>query len=153
MTALRSSGERLQVVAPFARGGATDLVTRIWAAALAERENFDIEIANEPGDGGTRGAAQVVHAKPDGRTLVMGTSSTHGICSAVFGHVPYDWQRDFAPVAPLVLAPGVLVVSPRSGIASVAELIERARSRPGELTFGSAGFGQTIHLCGELFRH
>lgn len=145
-------GEVLQVVAPFARGGATDLVTRIYADALAKRLGIEIEIDNEPGDGGTRGAARVARAKPDGRTVVMGSSSTHGICSAVFGDVPYDWRRDFEPVAPLVIAPGVLVVSATGGIESVADLIAKAGRQPGTLTFGSAGFGQTIHLSGELFR-
>ena len=145
-------GEKLLLVAPFARGGATDLVTRIYADALAKRERFQIEIRNEPGRGGTRAAARVAQAKPDGRTLVMGTSSTHGICSAVFERVPYDWQEDFAPVALLVVAPNVLVVPAQSGITSVAELVERARAKPGKLTFASAGFGQTIHLCGELYK-
>ena len=142
----------IHIVAPFARGGATDLVTRLYADALAKRLGVAVEITNEPGDGGTKGAARVARAAPDGRMLVMGSSSTHGICSAVFSNLPYDWRRDFAPIAPLVLAPNVLVVSSASGIRSVGDLIARARTEPGKLTFGSAGYGQTIHLCGELFR-
>jgi tripartite-type tricarboxylate transporter receptor subunit TctC len=144
--------ETIHIVAPFARGGATDLATRIYADALAARLDVKVEVTNEPGDGGTRGAARVARAAPDGRTLVMGTSSTHGICSAVFSSVPYDWRRDFAPIAPLVVAPDVLVVPSASGIRSVADLIAAAHAQPGRLTFGSAGYGQTIHLCGELFR-
>lgn len=142
----------MHIVAPFARGGATDLVTRIYADALGHLLNIPIDITNEPGDGGMRGASRVARAPADGGTVVMGTSSTHGICSAVFRNAPYDWARDFAPVAPLVMAPGVLVVPAASGIDSVADLIAKARAHPGTLTFGSAGFGQTIHLSGELFR-
>lgn len=145
-------GDSLRIVAPFARGGATDLVTRIYADALQERLGVSIAIENEPGAGGTRGAARVARAQPDGRTVVMGTSSTHGICGAIFRDVPYDWAADFAPVALLVLAPNVLVVSAAGAIDSVGDLIASARAKPGTLTFGSAGFGQTIHLCGELFK-
>src|SRR5688572_14246447 len=144
-------GDTLHIVAPFARGGATDLVTRICADVLAKRLGLDVEITNEPGEGGTLGAARVVRAPADGRTLVMGTSSTHGICSAVFRYVPYDWARHFDAIAPLVRAQGVLVVSARSDMGCVADLVAQARARPGALTFGSAGFGQTIHLSGALF--
>lgn len=143
----------MRIVAPFARGGATDLATRLYADELATRLGITITIENEPGEGGTRGATRVARAAPDGSTFVMGTSSTHGICSAIFRDVPYDWAADFAPIAPVVFAPNVLVVSAASGIASVADLISKARANPGSLTFGSAGFGQTIHLCGELFKH
>lgn len=147
-----SDHDGLLIVAPFAPGGATDLITRIYAEALGKRLGVPVAIENEPGDGGTRGAVRVARAKADGRTLLMGSSSTHGICSAVFPTVPYDWAADFKPIAPLVVAPNVLVVSSASGIDSVADLVARARAKPGTLTFGSAGFGQTIHLCGELFR-
>ena len=142
----------MHIVAPFARGGATDLVTRIYADALGHLLGIPIDITNEPGDGGMRGASRVARARADGGTVIMGTSSTHGICSAVFRKAPYDWARDFVPVAPLVMAPGVLLVPAASGIDSVADLIAKARAHPGTLTFGSAGFGQTIHLSGELFR-
>lgn len=142
----------LRIVAPFARGGATDLVTRLIAGELERRLGASIAVDNQPGAGGTRGAASVAQAESDGYTLVMGTSSTHGICASVFRDVPYDFAADFEPVALVAFAPNVLVVSADSGIISVADVIAQARARPGTLTFGSAGFGQTIHLCGELFK-
>jgi tripartite-type tricarboxylate transporter receptor subunit TctC len=144
--------QALHVVAPFAQDGATDLVTRLVATELGRRLGVAVTVDNQPGDGGTRGAARVARSRPDGHTLVMGTSSTHGICASVFRDVPYDFARDFAPVALVARAPNVLVVGAHSGIATVAELIAMARARPDALTFGSAGFGQTIHLCGELFK-
>lgn len=143
---------RLRIVAPFAQGGATDLVTRLVAGELERRLGASIAIENQPGDGGSRGAAVVARALADGNTLVMGTSSTHGICASVFREVPYDFVLDFAPVALIARAPNVLVVAAQSGIISVDELIALARARPNMLTFGSAGVGQTIHLCGELFK-
>ncbi len=146
------SAQRLRLVAPFAAGGATDLVTRLVGDALARRLGADIAIENHPGHGGTRGAALVACAAPDGRTLVMGTVSTHGIGTSVFSDVPYDYVADFAPVALIALAPNVLVVGAHSGIDSVDTLIACARAAPGALKFGSAGYGQTIHVCGELFK-
>ncbi len=151
MHAKHYTAQALRIVAPFAPGGATDLITRIVAAELEHRLHVTIAIANEPGAGGTRGAAIAARAAPDGHTLVMGTSSTHGICASVFSNVPYDFARDFDPVALIAFTPNVLVVSARSGIGCVADLVAQARARPGALTFGSAGFGQTIHLCGALF--
>jgi tripartite-type tricarboxylate transporter receptor subunit TctC len=148
----RTIVKSLSIVAPFARGGATDLVARIYAAALEEELGITVAIENEPGAGGTRGALRVARARPDGKTLVMGTSSTHGISNALFREMPYEWAADFTPIAPLVLAPNVLLVPAQGEVGSVAELEAKARARPATLTFGSAGFGQTIHLCGELFR-
>jgi tripartite-type tricarboxylate transporter receptor subunit TctC len=142
----------VRFIAPFARGGATDLVARLYADALADALGLAVTIDNEPGAGGTLGAARVARAAPDGGTLLMGTSSTHGIAAAVFGDMPYDWAHDFTPIAPLVLAPNVLVVPALRAIDSVADLVSAARDDPGALAFGSAGFGQTIHLCAELFK-
>src|SRR5437868_458986 len=93
-----SRAASVRIVAPFARGGATDLVARLYAGELAKRLGISVTIENEPGEGGTRGAARVARAAPDGSALVMGTSSTHGICSAIFREVPYDWAIDFAPI-------------------------------------------------------
>lgn len=152
MSTVEQTSPVLRIVAPFARGGATDLITRLLAEQLQNRLGKPVAVDNQPGAGGTLGATRVAHGPADGSTLVMGTSSTHGICSAVFRTLPYDPVADFVPVAPVAFAPNVLVVSAASACRSVADLAAQARARPGMLTYGSAGFGQTIHLCGELFK-
>ena len=140
----------LRFVVPFPAGGATDIVSRLVAQRLADALGQPVVVDNKPGAGGTVGSALVAKAPPDGYTILMGTISTHSIGPALH-KLPYDAERDFAPVSLIANSPEVVIVSPSLGVRTVAELIAVAKARPGELNFGSSGIGTIVHLSGELF--
>jgi tripartite-type tricarboxylate transporter receptor subunit TctC len=110
-----------------------------------------VVVDNRPGGGGNLGANLVARAAPDGYTLLMGSSGPLSINVIVFKDIPYDSARDFAPVSAVHVVPLVLLASPKSTIASVADLIARAKASPGKLTMASAGAGTTNHFAIELF--
>lgn len=140
---------RLRLVVPFGPDGASDRVARIVAAGLAERRGGDIEILNLPGDGGLAGLAAALDGPAD-HTFAFATSSTHCIAPALGRDLPFDPGHAFVPLALAGWAPNLLLV--RRGLAaSLDECIELARRAHPVLTYASAGAGQTIHLCAELF--
>lgn len=142
----------IQMIVPFAAGGAIDQMARAMSNALSQELGQSIVIQNVPGAGGNIGAEQASRATPNGYTLLVGTSATHGVNPALFPKLGYDAVKDFTPVAHWGAVPNVLVVNVASPIQSVDDLIARARSAPGKLTFGSAGHGTSLHLAGELFK-
>ena len=109
-------------------------------------------IENRTGAGGNIGADMVAKAAPDGYTIGIGSIGTHAVNVSLFSTMPYDPVKDFAPIALLVDADGLLVVHPSVPANNVAELIALARARPGGLTYASAGAGTASHLAGELFK-
>ncbi len=141
----------LRLVVPFPPGGPTDIVARPVAQKLSEQLGQQVLVDNRGGAGGNIGAESVAHAAPDGYTLLMGTVGTQAINPALYSKLAYDPTRDLAPVALVAAAPVALVVHPSVGAKSVKELLELARSKPGRLTFGSAGSGTPGHLTGEMF--
>ena len=141
----------LRLVVPFPPGGPTDIVARPVAQKLSEQLGQQVLVDNRGGAGGNIGAESVAHAAPDGYTLLMGTVGTQAINPALYSKLAYEPTRDLAPVALVAAAPVVLVVHPSVGAKSVKELLELARSKPGRLTFGSAGSGTPGHLTGEMF--
>jgi tripartite-type tricarboxylate transporter receptor subunit TctC len=142
----------VQIVVPFAPGGATDIVARLVAAKLNERLGQPVVIENRPGAGGNIGAAVAAKAAPDGYTMFMGTISTHAINPSLYAKLGYDPVRDFAPVSLLTSVPLVLVVHPGLGARSIKDVIALAKAKPGELTYASPGAGTALHLAGELFK-
>jgi tripartite-type tricarboxylate transporter receptor subunit TctC len=142
----------IRIVVPFPPGGFSDVFARIIGAKMRETWKQQVIVDNRPGAGGNIGADIVAKSPPDGYTLVMGTIGTHAINATLFSKLPYDPIRDFAAVAFVVGADGLLVVHPSLPVRSVKELIALARSRPGQLTYASAGAGTTSHLAGELFK-
>src|SRR5690606_27588963 len=105
------------------------------------------------GAGGNIGAAAVAKAAPDGHTIGMVTSSTHGINTTLFGaKMPYDAIKDFAPITLATEMKNVLVVHPSLKVKTVAELVDYAKANPGKVTFGSAGTGTAQHLTAEMFK-
>lgn len=142
----------IRIVVPFPPGGFSDVFARIIGAKMRETWKQQVIVDNRPGAGGNIGADIVAKSPPDGYTLVMGTIGTHAINATLFSKLPYDPIRDFAAVAFVVGADGLLVVHPSLPVRSVTELIALARSRPGQLTYASAGAGTTSHLAGELFK-
>jgi tripartite-type tricarboxylate transporter receptor subunit TctC len=145
-------GKSIRIVVPFPPGGFSDVFARIIGAKMHESWGQQVVVDNRPGAGGNIGADIVAKSPPDGYTLVMGTIGTHAINATLFSRLPYDPIRDFAAVAFVVGADGLLVVHPSLPVKSTKELIALARSRPGALTYASAGAGTTSHLAGELFK-
>ena len=137
-------------VVPFPVSGATDILARVIGQKLQEALGQPVPIDNKPGAGGTIGSAFVAKATPDGYTILMATTSTHSIGPAL-QKLPYDAEKDFAPISLIANAAGVLVVSPSLGVNSPRELIALAKSKPGQLNFASSGTGTIVHLSGELF--
>jgi len=140
----------LRIVVPFQAGGSTDMVARTLAQKLKDRFNQPVVVENRAGANGTIGAALVAKSPPDGHTMLLVQS---GFVSnpILMRNLPYDQARDLAPVSSLASGPMVLVVHPSLPVKSVRELIAFAKSRPGELNFGSPGAGSLSDLCAELF--
>ncbi len=146
----------VRIVVPFAPGGTTDILARAVAPELAKALGQTFVVDNRGGAGGNIGAEQVAKAAPDGYTLLMGTVGTHGINKSLYAKLPYDPQKDFAPVTLVAGVPNVMVMNADKakalGIQSVPDFIRYARKHPGQLNMASSGSGTSIHLAGELFK-
>ncbi|HET9578709.1 MAG TPA: tripartite tricarboxylate transporter substrate binding protein [Usitatibacter sp.] len=142
----------VKIVVPFAPGGSTDVVARILADKLQGELRQPFIVENRPGAGGNIGADLVAKAAPDGYTLLMGTTGVLAINSYLYKEMPFDPQRDFAPVSYTSLITNILVVNPGVPARTVPELIALAKAKPGELTFASSGAGSSTHLSAELFK-
>ncbi len=136
---------------PFAPAGPTDIMGRILARHLGEAIGGTVVVENRPGAGGNIGIGIAAHAEADGYTLLV-TSSAYVVNPALYAKIPYDPTKDFAPIAELGTSPNVILVDPKLGVNSVAELIARAKANPNELNYASPGIGTTPHLSGELFK-
>jgi tripartite-type tricarboxylate transporter receptor subunit TctC len=144
-------GQPIHFVVPFTPGSGTDVIARTLAEKLGPALGTQIVIDNKPGAGGTLGAAQVAKAPADGLTLLI-HSSGHVVNAALYPKLPYDTLKDLEGVTPLASLPNVLVVAPAAGIKDVADLVARARAKPGGLNYASAGNGSATHMNAEKFR-
>ncbi len=140
----------LRMVVPFVPGGGADLNARLVAEPLAQDLGQSIVVENRGGAGGTIGAMAVVQAPADGYTLFYGTPGPLITNPFLMASMPYDAERDFAPVSLLTKGAYCMAVGRDLPVRSVAELIALAKARPGELTFASSGVGAGSHLAGEL---
>jgi tripartite-type tricarboxylate transporter receptor subunit TctC len=140
----------LRIVVPFQPGGSTDILGRAIAQKLGERVRQPVIVENRAGANGTIGAAYVAKSPADGHTMLL-VQAGFASNPSLYKNLPYDPARDLAPVSILASGPLVLVVHPSLAARSVQELIALAKSRPGELNFGSAGTGSLPHLAAELF--
>jgi tripartite-type tricarboxylate transporter receptor subunit TctC len=138
------------MVAPFPAGGSVDLVARALAQQMSDAWKQPVIVSNRPGASGNIGAEAVVRSAPDGYTLLMGTTAISS-SPAVYAKMPFDVQRDLAPVSLVVRMTNILVVHPSLPTRSVKELLALAKSKPGELTSASAGVGSSNHLALVLF--
>jgi tripartite-type tricarboxylate transporter receptor subunit TctC len=142
--------KNISIIVPFATGGTTDAIARTLGQELSKSLGKPVIVENKPGAGATIGADYVAKAKPDGYTILLGAVH-HTIASSVYKKLPYDFQRDFAPVSTVALVPNVLVVNANVPAKNVSELIALAKKTPGKLTFGSNGNGTGQHLIGAQF--
>lgn len=140
----------VRFVVPFSPGGSTDILARLVGQKLSESWGHAVVVENRAGGATVIGTDNVAKSAPDGYTAVLVSTSTTTTPSLM--KLPYDPVRDLAPVIQLVSTPNVLVVHPSLPAKSVADLIALAKSRPGQVTFGSGGIGTSPHLTGEILR-
>jgi len=142
----------IRLIIAQAPGSATDVVSRTVGMKLSEALGQSIVVDARPGAGGTLGTEIAAKAPPDGYNLFMANNSTHGSNPALYQKLPYDAIRDFAPIIFVAATPYVLSVHPSLPVTTVKQLIALAKSRPGQINYGSAGNGSTHHLSGELMK-
>ncbi|HBH37740.1 MAG TPA: MFS transporter [Curvibacter sp.] len=146
----------VKIVVPFAPGGTTDILARAIAPELSKAFGQSFIVENRAGAGGNLGAEVVAKSPNDGYTLLMGTVGTHGINKALYAKLPYEPQKDFAPITLVAGVPNVMVMNADRAkalnINTVADFIQYAKANPGKLNMASSGNGTSIHLAGELFK-
>ncbi|RYY83032.1 MAG: tripartite tricarboxylate transporter substrate binding protein [Comamonadaceae bacterium] len=141
----------VRLIVPFPPGGGNDVIARVVGQKLAERLGQSVVIDNRGGGNGSIGLAALAQSAPDGYTLAVGAAGPMAVNPSLYEKLPYDPQRDFAPITNMVNFPLLLVVHPGVPIKSVKDLVELARARPGGLFYASPGSGNSGHLAGELF--
>ncbi len=142
----------LRIIVPYPPGASTDYTARLIGQRLTDAFGQSVVVENRGGAGGIIAADLAAQAAPDGYTLFFGTPASLCISPALQRKVPYDTQRDFAPISRLVLNPQILVTAPGFPARNVAELVQLARSRPGQLSYASVGIGSPQHLGIELLK-
>jgi tripartite-type tricarboxylate transporter receptor subunit TctC len=143
-------GRPITTVVPFAAGGVVDIIARVVGAEMSRSLDVPVVIENRVGATGAIAAAYVAKAAPDGYTLLMASNST--IINKWLKPLPYDPEKDFAPIATVGTVAYVLIVSPSLPVNNVAELIAYAKANPKALNYASFGVASLSHLAGELFR-
>lgn len=141
----------IRMVIPFAAGGGTDVLGRMLAQKMSEGLGQPVVVENKPGAGGSIGTASVAKATPDGYTILLGSSSTHGINPVLYPKLPYDPIKDFAPIALIATNKFVMAVPAASPAKNLQEFMTLARANPDKFDYGSSGNGTTSHLAGALF--
>jgi tripartite-type tricarboxylate transporter receptor subunit TctC len=142
----------IRLVVPAAAGGAIDVVGRIVGLKLGEQLGQTIVIDNRGGANNIIGTEIAARSPPDGYTLLI-TAGAHTINPAVYRKLPYDALRDFTPISHIANSGGlVIVVHPSFGARTLQQLIDMARASPGKIAYGSAGFGNSTHIAGEMFQ-
>jgi tripartite-type tricarboxylate transporter receptor subunit TctC len=142
----------VRLIVPFAPAGSTDVTARIVAQKLSDAWRQQVIVDNRPGAGGNIGADAVAKAAPDGYTLLLATTGVMAINQKLYRNMPFDAQRDFAPVTQIGSLPLILVVHRSLPVTSVKALVALAKSRPGQLSYASSGIGSATHMTTELFR-
>jgi tripartite-type tricarboxylate transporter receptor subunit TctC len=136
----------LRLIVPFPPGAANDTLGRAIADQLTQRLSQTVVVENRAGAGGAVGSEAVARSAPDGYTLLLGHIGTLAVNPAIYPNLPYDVQKDFAPVAMIALVPNVLVVHPKLPFRDIQGLVAHARANPGQLRYCSAGNGSAGHI-------
>jgi tripartite-type tricarboxylate transporter receptor subunit TctC len=142
----------IRMVVPFAAGGPTDVYARSVGQELSRILGQPVIVDNKPGAGGNLGADFVAKSAPDGYNIVLGAVGAFAVNMTLYPKMPYDVQRDFAPVSLIAIVPMMLVVNPALPVKTPRDLVELAKARPGQLTYGSAGNGTSVHMSTEMFK-
>jgi len=141
----------VRLIVPAPAGGGYDLAARLISQVLSERLGAPFIVDNRPGAGTNIGTETVVHAPPDGYTLLL-VAAANAINATLYEKLNFNFIRDIAPVASIVGVPNVMVVHPSVSARTVPEFIAHAKANAGKLNMASAGNGTTPHLAGELFK-
>jgi tripartite-type tricarboxylate transporter receptor subunit TctC len=141
----------IRLIVPRAAGGVVDVVARLWAEQ-AKPQLGNVIIENQGGGGGIIAAQAVARAKPDGYTLLAGTTSELVISPVIMSTPSYDPVKDLAPIAITAVSISCLMVHASLPVHTLQQLVAYAKANPGKLTYGSAGVGTSAHLCAELFK-
>jgi tripartite-type tricarboxylate transporter receptor subunit TctC len=144
--------QAIRIIVTFTPGGAPDILARVLAENWQQSLGVPILVENRPGYGGNIGADLVAKSDPDGYTLLIGTVGIHAINGALYEKMSFDPVKDFTPISFLASTPNVLIVNNQLGVTNIHELIELAKAKPNQLTFGSSGVGTSLHMSGELFK-
>jgi tripartite-type tricarboxylate transporter receptor subunit TctC len=142
----------VRLIVPFAPGGSTDIVARLLAPRLSENLGQSIVVENRAGGGTTIGMDHVAKSAPDGYTLGVATL-TFALNPSLFAKLPYNTEKDFAPVSLVSIVPFVIAIHPSVPARSVKQLIAVAKSKPGELNYSSSGIGSASQMAAELFKY
>jgi tripartite-type tricarboxylate transporter receptor subunit TctC len=142
----------ITLIVPFPAGGTTDVLARALGERLQQSLGQPVVIESKPGAGATIGADFVAKAKPDGYTLLVGAVH-HTIATSVYKKLPYDFQKDFAPLTTIAMVPNVLVVNAATPAKNVNELVALLKADPAKANYGSNGNGTAQHLIGTQFQN
>ncbi len=143
--------EIVKLVVPYPPGGPTDALARKLAQGAGEKLGTTIVVENKAGANGNIGAEYVARAKPDGYTIMFGTSGPLAINSSMYKNLSYQPETSFTPIMKIGHLPNILVVNPKVPVKNVAELIQYAKANPDKVTYASSGTGASSHLAGVLF--
>jgi tripartite-type tricarboxylate transporter receptor subunit TctC len=141
----------VKLIVPFVAGGATDIVARLVAQKLSTAWGQPVVVENRGGAGGNIGADAVAKSPADGYTILVTSGSIVTVNPHMYAKMPFDAKKDLAPITNLASGPQVLVVHPAVPAKNVKELVALAKSKPGQLNFGSAGIGSQVHMAAEAF--
>lgn len=151
-TAANYPSKPIRLIVPFTPGGSTDILARAIGQELTKAWGQSVVIENVPGAGGSIGADKVAKSTADGYTLLMGHIGTLAVNPSLYPKLAYDPVKDFAPVAWVARVPNVLVVHPSVPAKNIKELVALAKSKPGQLNYGSGGNGSAANLAMEYFK-
>ena len=143
----------IRLICPFSPGGAADMVSRLLSEKLTSAFGHQVIVDNRAGASGNIGVEIAAKSPADGYTALLASSSNFTFAPSLGAKMPYDPERDFAPVALAVMVPNILVANNSLPARSISELIQLAKASPGQITFASPGAGTTSHIIGELFAH
>lgn len=143
----------IRIIAPFPPASVADVLARPVAQKMAETWAQPVIVENRTGAAGSVGADLVAKSAPDGYTLLLGTNGTNAINASLYSKLPYNVQKDFAPITLVANAYLLLVMHPSVPVRTVKDVVALAKAQPGKLNFGSAGAGTTPHLAGEMFKY
>jgi tripartite-type tricarboxylate transporter receptor subunit TctC len=142
----------VRVIVPYPAGGSLDLISRVYARSLSDSLGQLFVVDNRGGANGNVGTEAATLATPDGYTLLLTSSSNLTINPNLYRKMPYDVQRDLAPISLVAVQRNILVVNPSLPVKSVKDLVALAKARPGSINYGSSGIGSSAHMSAELFR-
>ncbi len=151
-TAQSYPNKPIRIIVPYGAGGQTDIVARVLGDKLSKRLGQPVIVENRSGGGGNPGTDYVAKSTPDGYTLVTAAISNFGANPALYGKVPFDPVKDFAPVVHAISTTNVLVVNPGLPAQNLQDIIKMVKAKPGQMNYASAGAGTSIHLFMEVLR-